>query len=453
MGHDRIIKESALLTDLYQLTMLQGYFDHGMEKNAIFEFFVRDLGKRSFLISAGLEQVLSFLEELHFSDEEIDWLKGMNVFKDEFLDYLREFRFEGDLYAMPEGTVFFQDEPILQISAPIPQAQLVETRIINILHYQTLVASKAVRMHFAAPGKQFIDFGLRRAHGFEAGLLAARASYIAGFAGTSTVLAAKEFNIPVFGTMAHSFIQAHDNETDAFIHFAESMPDNVILLIDTYDTLKAVNKVVKIVPLLKEKGINIRGVRLDSGDLITLSKKVRKILDKNGLKNIRIITSGSLDEFSLKTFHDAGAPIDSFGIGTLMVTSSDMPYLNCAYKLMEYNGIPRKKRSEGKETWPAQKQVYRYYENDGKLMSYDIITLRDEPAHGRPLLKQYMKSGKKTKRLPSIHEIREYVMQQIKQLPDYLKELKKTKDYPVIISDTLKEYSKKLDTLIINEYI
>ena len=442
-----MIKESPLLTDLYQLTMLQGYFDHEMKGNAVFEFFVRDMEKRNFLVSAGLEQVVFFLEGLHFSDEDIDWLKGMGLFKDDFLNYLKGFRFEGDLYAMPEGTIFFQNEPILQVSAPISQAQLVETRIINILHYQTLVASKAIRMQFAAPGKQFIDFGLRRAHGSEAGLFAARAGYIAGFAGTSTVLAGKEFGIPVFGTMAHSFVQAHEDEIDAFINFAESMPENVILLIDTYDTIRAINKVVKIAPLLQKKGIKIKGVRLDSGDLVALSKQVREILDKNGLRDVRIVTSGNLDEYALKRLYDSDAPIDSFGIGTMMVTSSDMPYLNCAYKLMEYNGIPRKKRSEGKETWPGQKQVYRYYDK-ARLMSHDIITFKDEEMDGKPLLKQYMKAGERVEKLPSIHEIREYLMEQIKELPDYLKELNKTKEYPAIISDRLKEYSKRLDRLI-----
>ena len=447
-----MIKESALLTDLYQLTMLQGYFDHKMEGNAVFEFFVRDLPEsRNFLIAAGLEQVISFLEELHFSDEEIDWLYKMGIFKDDFLDYLKEFKFEGDVYAMPEGTIFFQNEPILQVSAPILQAQLVETRIINILHYQTLIASKAIRMQFAAPKKQFIDFGLRRAHGSEAGLLAARASYIAGFAGTSTVLAGKIFGIPVFGTMAHSFVQAHKNETDAFVHFAESLPNNVILLIDTYDAIKAAYEVVKLAPLLEEKGIKIKGVRLDSGDLIELSKQVRKILDRNGLKDIRIITSGNLDEYVLKKLSDANAPIDSFGIGTMMVTSSDAPFLNCAYKLMEYNGVPRKKRSEGKETWPGQKQVYRYYK-DG-IMSYDLLTLKDDIQDGQPLLKPIMKNGKKVVSLPPIDEIREYVQSQVKQLPDYLKVLDKAEDYPVIISDKLKECSTKLDKLIEDENI
>jgi len=441
------MKTSALLTDLYQLTMLQGYFDHNMNEVAVFEFFVRDLGKRNFLLSVGLEQVLYFLQELHFCSEEIDWLKKTNLFKDEFLDYLKQFRFSGDVYAMPEGTIFFRNEPVIQICAPICEAQLVETRLINILHYQTLVASKAVRMRFAAPGKQFVDFGLRRAHASEAGLFAARASYIAGFAGTSTVLAGKVYGIPIFGTMAHSFVQAHEKEEEAFIHFAESMPQNAVLLIDTYDPVKAVLKIIEMKPLFQKKGIKIRGIRIDSGDLELLSKKIRKLLDENGLKDVRIITSGNLDEYVIKKLYDSNAPIDSFGVGTKMVTSSDMPYLNCAYKLMEYKGKPRKKRSEGKETWPGQKQVYRFYRN-GK-MEYDMMTLRSESApRGKPLLRMYMNNGQITEKLPSIHEIRDYVTAQLEELPDFLKSLEKTKEYPVVISEGLKQCSEKLNRRI-----
>ena len=441
------MKTSTLLTDLYQLTMLQGYFDHDMYETAVFEFFVRDLDKRNFLLSVGLEQVLYFLQDLRFSSEDIDWLRKTALFKDEFLDYLRQFRFSGDVYAMPEGTVFFKNEPVIQICAPIPEAQLVETRLINILHYQILVASKAVRMRFAAPGKQFVDFGLRRAHAAEAGLFAARASYIAGFAGTSTVLAGKVYGIPVFGTMAHSFVQAHEKEEEAFIHFAESMPQNVVLLIDTYDPIKAVHKIIKMAPSLQKRGIKIRGIRIDSGDLVALSKDIRKLLDENGLGNVRIITSGNLDEYVIKKLYSSNAPIDSFGIGTKMVTSNDMPYLNCAYKLMEYKGKPRKKRSQGKETWPGQKQVYRFYKED--KMSYDMMSLKDEPvAQGKPLLKRYMSKGQIIEKLPSIHEIRDYVSAQLDELPDFLKDLEKTDEYPVLISEGLKRCSEELNRWI-----
>ncbi|MDE2310778.1 MAG: nicotinate phosphoribosyltransferase, partial [Betaproteobacteria bacterium] len=274
------MKNSALLTDLYQLTMLQGYHDSGMEEVAVFEFFVRKLRPgRGFLMAAGLEQVLEFLEGLHFSSEELAWLASTGRFSREFLARLETLHFTGDVHAMPEGTVFFPNEPILRVTAPIAQAQLVETRLINLLHFQTLIASKAARMVLMAPDKLLVDFGLRRAHGAEAGLLAARASYLAGFTGTSNVLAGMQFGIPLFGTMAHSFVQAHADETLAFEHFAHAQPDNVVLLIDTYDTEAAASKVVALAPQLKRQGIRIKGVRIDSGDLADHARKVRQILD------------------------------------------------------------------------------------------------------------------------------------------------------------------------------
>ena len=288
---------SALLTDLYQLNMIQAYLDHGKTKTAVFEFFFRRLPcRRGFLVAAGLEQALAFLEDLRFSADEIDWLARSGRFETRLLDHLAALRFTGDVHAMPEGTVFFADEPILRVTAPLPQAQLVETRLINILHFQSLIASKAARMTLAAPGQLLVDFGLRRAHGSEAGLMAARASYIAGFAGTATMLAEKRFGIPTFGTMAHSFIQAYDDETAAFEDFAQSRPTNLTFLIDTYDTEAGARKVVALAPRLKARGITIGSVRLDSGDLIALSKSVRRILDKGGLSEVGIFASGGLDE-------------------------------------------------------------------------------------------------------------------------------------------------------------
>src|SRR3974377_2456223 len=256
---------SPLLTDLYQLNMIQAYLDHGDTQTAVFEFFVRKLpAQRGFLIAAGLEQVLDFLENLRFSAEEIDWLASTGRFDQRLRDQLANFRFIGDVHAMPEGRIFFTNEPILRVTASMPQAQLAETRIINILHFQTLIASKAARLVLAAPGKLLVDFGLRRAHGAEAGLLAARASYIAGFAGTATMLAEKLYDIPTFGTMAHSFIQAHDRESEAFEEFAKSRPQNLTILIDTYDTETAAKKVVALAPRLQAGGIKVRAVRLDS---------------------------------------------------------------------------------------------------------------------------------------------------------------------------------------------
>ena len=437
---------SPLLTDLYQLTMLQGYYDQGMEEDAVFEFFVRKLPAcRNFCLSAGLEQTLEFLEDLHFTQEELAWLAGQDRFTNEFLDYLAGLSFQGDVHAMPEGTIFFPNEPILRITAPLPQAQLVETRIINIMHFQTMIASKAVRMTLAAPGKLLVDFGLRRAHGAEAGLLAARASYLAGFTGTSTVMAGPEFDIPIYGTMAHSFVQAHVNEMEAFMHFAEAQPKNTVLLLDTYDTEAAAEKVVVLAPKLKEKGISIKAIRLDSGDLAEHARKVRRILDAAGLTEVSIFSSSSLDEHALRNFTEANAPIDGFGIGTRMDTSSDAPYLDCAYKLEEYAGIARRKRSEGKATWPGRKQVYRYYDDNG-IMSYDFLTVENDKQEGKSLIKQYMQKGKRLEQSPPLSLIRDYVKAELATLPDSLKKLDKQEQYPVRISRALQELTDKVDT-------
>src|SRR5574337_492758 len=268
---------SLLLTDLYQLTMLQGYVEQGMEEQATFELFVRKLPPtRNFVLATGLEQALGFLERLRFTPEDLEWLNGCGLFRRALVDYLEKLRFTGDVHAMPEGTAFFPDEPIVRITAPLPQAQLVETRLINLLHFQTLIASKAARSVLVAPGKLLVDFGLRRAHGAEAGLLAARASYLAGFSGTSAVQAAPLFGIPIYGTMAHSFVQAHEDEMAAFERFACANPDDVVLLIDTYDTEAGAAKVVLLAPRLRPKGIPIKGVRLDSGDLADHARKVRR---------------------------------------------------------------------------------------------------------------------------------------------------------------------------------
>jgi nicotinate phosphoribosyltransferase len=335
-----MMENSALLTDMYQLTMLQGYYEQSMEELAVFEFFVRKLPKnRAYLIAAGLEQVLTYLEGLRFSPNEIEWLSGTHHFKPAVLDRLATLRFTGDAHAMPEGTVFFPNEPILRITAPLPEAQLIESRLINLLHFQTLIASKAARSVLIAEGKLLVDFGMRRAHGSEAALLAARASYLAGFDGSATVSAGMSFGVPVYGTMAHSFVQTHNQESQAFAHFAVANPDNVVLLIDTYDTERAAQKVVDLAPALAAQGIKIKGVRLDSGDLADHAKKVRAILDRGGLQDTTIFASGSIDEYKLADLITQKAPIDGFGIGTHLDTSADAPYLDCAYKLQEYTGI------------------------------------------------------------------------------------------------------------------
>jgi len=436
---------SALLTDLYQLNMLQAYLDHGQTDTAVFEFFVRRLPpRRGFLMAAGLEQAIDFLENLQFSKQEIDWLRQNYRFSDGLLDYLASLRFTGDVDAMPEGTIFFANEPILRVTAPLPVAQLVETRLVNILHFQSVVASKAARMVLAAPGKQLIDFGLRRAHGAEAGLMAARASYLAGFAGTATVLARKDFGIPAFGTMAHSFIQAHDDEKAAFMAFARSRPDNLVLLIDTYDTEAAARKVVDLAPRLKQEGITAHGVRLDSGDLIALSNSVRRILDDGSLQDVTIFASGGLDEDELARMMAANAPIDGFGVGTSLTTSSDAPALDCAYKLQEYAGIARRKRSVGKATWPGRKQVWRSFGDDGR-MAGDILALQDDRQAGEPLLIPVMRRGRRLTSLPTLADIRQRATRGLAQLPESLRRLGDGTGVPVTIAPELIALAEEVD--------
>jgi nicotinate phosphoribosyltransferase len=448
-----MIPESGLLlTDLYQLAMLKGYYHSGMRDEAVFEFFVRELPiGYGFLVAAGLPQVLDALRDGRFNDEELRWLADSGRFGGEFVDALARFRFTGSVHAMAEGTLFFPDEPVLRVTAPIPEAQLFETRIINLVQYQVLVATKAARCVTAAPGKQLVDFGLRRAHGAEAGLLAARASYLGGFAGTSTVLAAPRFGVPIYGTMAHSFIEAHDDETDAFAHFALARPEGLVLLIDTYDTEAAARKLIDLAPRLAERGIRIQAVRIDSGDLTNHAFRVRRILDEGGLSEIQIFASGGLDEYQLRDMLDAGAPIDGFGIGSRLDTSANAPYLDCAYKLMEYAGKARRKHSEHKATWPGRKQVVRRYDRGGR-MAGDEIRLADEPVDGEPLLELVMEQGEPTAPAASpeavLERARERLRKQLQRLPDGLRALDAEPSYPVTVSDAVRGLARKTDAFI-----
>jgi nicotinate phosphoribosyltransferase len=438
-------RPSALLTDLYQINMIQAYLDHGETKTAVFEFFVRNLPtRRGFLVAAGLEQALDFLEHLRFTAAEIEWLKSTGRFGKNLLDYLAVFRFSGDVHAMPEGTVFFANEPILRVTAPLPQAQFVESRLINIMHFQTLIAAKAARMILAAPNKLLVDFGLRRAHGAEAGVMAARASYIAGFAGTATVLAGEAFGIPLYGTMAHSFIEAFDDEMAAFTAFARARPDNLVLLIDTYDTEAAARKVVRLAPQLTAAGIAIRGVRIDSGDLVALSRSVRAILDAGGLTDVTIFASGGLDEDQLAAFVRQNAPIDGLGVGTSLTTSSDVPAIDCVYKLQEYAGLPRRKRSFNKATWPGRKQVWRRYGADGR-MAGDLLAREGDKKPGEPLIELVMQGGRRLKPSPPLEEIRRHAKRELERLPDSLRSLTPAATYQVEIADELKELAADVD--------
>jgi nicotinate phosphoribosyltransferase len=440
--------QSALLTDLYQFTMGQAYLELGMRETAVFELFVRRLpAKRQVLIAAGLAQVVEYLEELQFGADDIGFLESLQIFSPEFLDHLAAVRFTGSLHAMAEGTPFFGNEPILRVTAPILEAQLVESRIINIMHLQTLIASKAARCVFVARGRRLVDFGMRRAHGAEAAILAARAAYIAGFDATATVEAGRRFAIPLSGTMAHSFIEAHDSEAQALRNFAVSRGRRTSLLIDTYDTERAARRVVELIRELERSGMpqRIASVRIDSGDLGAQARAVRQILDASGCQDVEIILSGSLDEYQLESLLAADTPVEAFGIGTRLDVSEDAPSLDIAYKLEEYAGRPRRKRSPGKETWPGRKQVFRRRNSEGELAG-DTIALDDETMEGEPLLREVMRNGRRIAPTPALTEIRERCRARLAELPQALRALKTAgAAYPVQVSDRLRALVHSLD--------
>jgi nicotinate phosphoribosyltransferase len=439
---------SPFLTDLYQLNMVEAYLAGGMTDTAVFEFFVRRLPEtRNFLVAAGLEQVLGYLEDLRFAPDDIAWLASTGRFTPRLLDYLAGFRFEGDVHAVPEGTIVFPNEPILRVTAPLPAAQFVETRVMNLLHFETLIASKAARIVLVAGGKLLVDFGFRRAHGAEAGLLAARASYIAGFAGTATVEAERTFGIRSFGTMAHSYIEAHDSEADAFLDFAKARPEGLTLLIDTYDTEAAARTIVRLAPKLTAAGASTLAVRIDSGDLAALAGRVRKILDEGGLGAVTVFASGGLDEYEIASLVAGGAPIDGFGVGTSLTTSADGPALDCAYKLQEYAGVPRKKASPGKATWPGRKQVWRHYDPEGR-MSGDTVSLEDDRPTGVPLVARVMTQGQRVAPAPTLAEIRTHAARELETLPASLRRLEKAPAYPVVIAESLRRLSAEADRRI-----
>ncbi|MGC8941551.1 MAG: nicotinate phosphoribosyltransferase [Sulfurihydrogenibium sp.] len=408
-----------LFTDLYELTMAQVYFEKKMDKTAVFNFFIRPNNKRNYFLFAGLDLLIDYLLNLKFTEDNIEFLRSTRKFKEEFLNYLRNFKFTGNLYSVDEGEIVFANEPIIQVEAPIIQAQIIETFLMNTIQISILVATKALRCYSVAPDKMLIDFGIRRAHGTDAGMIAARSSYIGGFVGTSNVLAGKEFGIPIYGTMAHSFVMAHDTEEKAFENFASVYPENTIFLIDTYDTLEGVKNAIKVA---KKKGIRIKGVRIDSGDLLILSREVRRILDINGFRDSIILASGGINEYKIKELVDKKAPIDAFGVGTELVTSADTPYLDCAYKLVEYDGKPKMKLSSKKVTVPYKKQFYRIFRN-GKILK-DIVSHFDEIVEdGVKMLKLYIKDGEVVRRSPPLQEIREKTLINFKTLPDTFKSI------------------------------
>jgi nicotinate phosphoribosyltransferase len=415
---------SGLLTDLYELTMAAGYLETGFDARATFELFVRSLPpRRNYLVAAGLDQALDFLEGVCFSEQEIAYLQALPVFAaigDNFFDYLARFRFSGDVWAMPEGTVFFPGEPILRVTAPVIDAQIAETFLLATINFQTMIASKAARVTQAAAGKNVIEFGTRRAHGTEAGVLAARAAMIGGCLGTSNVAAGKQFGIHVYGTQAHSWIMAHEDEEEAFRKFLDIFPDQAVLLVDTYDVRAAVEKIIAM-------GRKPRGVRLDSGDLAADSKWTRKRLDQAGWEEVIIFASGDLEEERIAHLLAEGAPIDGFGVGTALVNSIDSPALGVIYKLVEieYRGAVRSaaKFSREKVTYPGKKQVYRFYRPDGQFES-DIIGLEEEHFQSaEKLLRSVMTGGNRCVARTDLFEARERCRKQISLLPERLRRL------------------------------
>jgi len=434
---------AALLTDLYQLTMLQAYWREGMDDEAVFSLFVRRLPKgRNYLLACGLDSVLRYLETLRFSDDALGFLAEQDEFSADFVRWLADLRFTGDVYAVPEGTPVFANEPILEVVAPLPQAQLVETFGMNQVHHQTVVASKAVRVVEAAQGRAVVDFGLRRMHGTDAGLKAARAFHIAGLTATSNVLAGRIYGIPLSGTMAHSYIQSHDDEMEAFRAFAELYPETV-LLVDTYDTLEGVRKVVELARELGE-AFRVRAIRLDSGDLAQLARESRKILDDAGLEGVEIFASGGLDELQIADLVAAGAPIDGFGVGTGLGVSKDAPSLDTVYKLTEYAGRGRIKLSAGKRILPGRKQVFRQ-EEDGTAV-HDVLARHDESHPGRPLLEKVMEGGR---RLPAgrveLEASRQRAREEISRLPERIRALEDDEErYEVRVSETLQDFFEQV---------
>jgi nicotinate phosphoribosyltransferase len=439
--------ERGLSTDLYELTMMAGYYTAGMMLPATFELYARDLPPhRSFLVAAGLEQALDYLEGVRFSDRDIEYLRRLPVFehvhRDFFDDYLANFRFTGDVWAVAEGTPVFPPAPLLRITARLPEAQFVETALLAYIAFQTSVASRAARMTEAAAGRPVVEFGSRRAHGPEAGLLAARAAYLAGCESTSNVEAGRRFGIPVSGTMAHSWVTAFPTELAAFRRFADVFGEHTVILLDTYDSLEAAR-------LLAASGLRPAGVRLDSGDVAALSREVRRILDAAGLHETTIFVSGDLNEWRIGEMLAARAPIDGFGVGASLSTSSDAPSLGAIYKLVEIERdgqvVPIMKLSAGKPTFPGCKQVWRVVENG--VAVGDVMGLADEPNQiGRPLLERVMVGGRRETASPPLAQLRARCREALNEVPPAVRRLSDPDRYPVRFSQPLRETLDRLST-------
>ena len=436
------MSNKALLLDLYELTMAQAYFAYKPRTMATFDLLVRKLpANRAYLVACGLADILSYIKHLKFGKEDLGYLKGLKLFSGVFLSYLAQFRFRGDIWAMPEGTIFFPGEPVLRVTAPIIEAQIIESFLLNTVNLQTMIASKAARVVLAADGRSVFDFSLRRTHGAEAGLKVARSSYIAGFSGTATVEAGRLYGIPVAGTMAHSFVMSFKQEIDSFLAYSQIFPEQTILLVDTYDVKKGIQNAIATGLYLKDQGYRLSGIRLDSGDIVAWSKLARKMLDAAGLKYVRIFASGNLDEFRIKELLQKGARVDSFGVGTHMGSSIDAPCLDVIYKLSEVsnesgNFSPTMKLSQGKVTYPGRKQVFRLRDKLGKYLE-DTLALEKENIKGVPLLKKVVLKGRVIYQIPPLEKIRKKVAQGLSGFPSGLTAVYPKYRYPVRISGRL----------------
>jgi len=440
------MKNLALFTDLYELTMAASYYDHGMFEPATFSLFIRKYPtSRRYFISAGLADVLDYLKDLKFASDDLNYLEETGLFKPGFLSYLEKFRFTGDVFAIPEGRLFFVNEPIIEITAPLIESQIVETFIINAINLQVMIATKASRCVHVAWPRKLVDFSLRRTHGIDAGMKVARASFIGGFEGTSNVLAGKIYGIPIFGTMAHSFVISFEKEIDAFRAFAQSFPENVVLLVDTYDTVSGTVKAAEVGREMALKGQKLKGVRLDSGDIAHLSREVRKILKRTGLRETTIFASGAFDEYKIQRILDQAGDIDSFGVGTKMGVSADAPYLDMAYKLVKYAGRPVLKLSPEKITLASEKQIFRFTTSKGKLKR-DVIGLREDKLEGgEPLLNRVMTRGKVISEFSDLFHIQKVFLDEFSKLDFKLKSLeKKETEYRVSLSPKLKSLQSRI---------
>ena len=432
----------ALFADLYELTMAQAYWQHGHNAPATFSLAFRNLPPdRGYAVFAGLEDALDHLEALRFTDTDVAYLRSLGLFDAAFLDWLPSLRFTGEVRAMGEGELVFAEEPVIEVTAPVIEAQLVETAVMNAIGLQTMLATKAARVRYAAQGRTVVEFAARRTHGEEAADRLARASYLVGFGGTSNVRAAARYDIPPVGTMAHSFISSFPMEAEAFDAYADSFPDTSTLLVDTYDTLEGVRRAAETGNRLRDTGHALHSIRLDSGDLLALSFASRKVLDDAGLTDVQVFASGGLDEFDIEALLEAGAPIDGFGVGTKLGVSADAPWMDWAYKLAEYDGAPVLKLSEGKTSLAGRKQVYRQSDSNG-IYTDDTLALEDEQfpeEDGAPLLTHVMRGGQRTSPTPTLTELRERFAANFARVPKRYKTLRSPELYPVHHSWALEE--------------